>query len=469
MVKSTKDVYGLERDDDYGLTPDMFASVVKKDDDADDLVTKPKIVTAPKAVTLEKVTVEKPKDQKPLKPAAEMFQGIKEKPVSDRGERVRAGLHEAFLTPEGQALTILPALGVLESIFTKGKPEAAMKQQELLMNMPELNRKREAARLEQEKAKLGLESTQMDLEDEKTKQELKEKVSLILNDPVMSQKEKDQKLEALYIEADPWEAMKNRLKAKDGIESWQAKQMEWTRIQAMPDSTPEEKAAKKTAVDNYYAWTAPSVAYQTTGQKAKDLVEQIRLTSGPEAAAAAEKSLATFMAQEKGKSEIPGAYTAGQYQTATFATRMKQSESALDRLASKGFNPGSFRNAIIQNSYNALKTPEERQYAQAMRNFINATLRRESGAAISEGEFDTANKQYFAQMSDDPVTLAQKKENRETIFTGMRTEAGGAFDQVTPKGSRYNPLYPKTEAEFNEVDPGSYYVDPDDGKLYVKE
>ncbi len=52
--------------------------------------------------------------------------------------------------------------------------------------------------------------------------------------------------------------------------------------------------------------------------------------------------------------------------------------------------------------------PEDRKLLeQAERNFVNAVLRRESGAAISPEEFVSAEKQYFAQRGDGDAVLAK--------------------------------------------------------------
>jgi len=76
---------------------------------------------------------------------------------------------------------------------------------------------------------------------------------------------------------------------------------------------------------------------------------------------------------------------------------------------------------------NSLITEEFQQHMQAERNFINATLRRESGAEIKQTEFDNARKQYIPQPGDGPKVLEQKARNRETILNGMIREAGPAY------------------------------------------
>jgi hypothetical protein len=61
---------------------------------------------------------------------------------------------------------------------------------------------------------------------------------------------------------------------------------------------------------------------------------------------------------------------------------------------------------------------------QAQRDFINAVLRQESGAAIGAGEFDNAAKQYFPQPGDLPATLAQKARGRALAIQGLQANAG---------------------------------------------
>lgn len=81
------------------------------------------------------------------------------------------------------------------------------------------------------------------------------------------------------------------------------------------------------------------------------------------------------------------------------------------------------------------------QITQAQRDFINAVLRRESGAAISPQEFENAALQYFPQPGDDPETIQQKLANQRTqleaIMYGMvpsdREKLQGEFDAQKKK------------------------------------
>jgi len=64
---------------------------------------------------------------------------------------------------------------------------------------------------------------------------------------------------------------------------------------------------------------------------------------------------------------------------------------------------------------NRFLNKEEQSFKQATKNFVNALLRRESGAVISPSEFDNAEEQYFPSPGDLPETLAQKRENRQQV------------------------------------------------------
>ena len=51
-------------------------------------------------------------------------------------------------------------------------------------------------------------------------------------------------------------------------------------------------------------------------------------------------------------------------------------------------------------------------------------MRRESGAAIADSEFDSAEKQYFPVPGDSPAVITQKRRNRETVINSLRVASG---------------------------------------------
>lgn len=127
--------------------------------------------------------------------------------------------------------------------------------------------------------------------------------------------------------------------------------------------------------------------------------------------------------------------TPQEFQAAQFGTRAQQAEEVFKKLKESGFDPTSVSSAVQRSSLfpNVLASSESQQNEQAKRNFLNAVLRRESGAAISAGEFESGNKQYFPVNGDSPEVLAQKEQNRQTVIDAMLTEGAPALSKI--KGS----------------------------------
>lgn len=103
-----------------------------------------------------------------------------------------------------------------------------------------------------------------------------------------------------------------------------------------------------------------------------------------------------------------------------------------------GYQNGPVQPGVIKRSAEALpligesmgtalnftQSAAQQRVDQAQRNFVNATLRQESGAAISAGEWDNAKKQYFPQPGDDASVIEQKRLNRQQVIGGFKTSAG---------------------------------------------
>lgn len=117
-----------------------------------------------------------------------------------------------------------------------------------------------------------------------------------------------------------------------------------------------------------------------------------------------------------------------------FGSRMSASDQILRDMEAKGIKTGSLIKQGAEAlplvggpasmAANFLASGDQQAVEQAQRDFINAVLRRESGAVISEQEFSNARKQYFGQPGDSPETLRQKQQNRALAVKGMETEAG---------------------------------------------
>lgn len=130
------------------------------------------------------------------------------------------------------------------------------------------------------------------------------------------------------------------------------------------------------------------------------------------------------------KSAGPKEYKKEQYDAAGFAQRMRQAEDVFGNLTSNGFNRGTVGAGLSSMLPAAAQGEALRSNEQAERNFVNAILRRESGAAISPAEFDNAAQQYFPRAGDTPEVIAQKAANRKQAVLTMQAAAGGAMDQV---------------------------------------
>lgn len=120
--------------------------------------------------------------------------------------------------------------------------------------------------------------------------------------------------------------------------------------------------------------------------------------------------------------------TEGQANAALYSTRMEEAHQVLGDLQNQ-YNPVAV-NALnstvpgLSMVVNPNVSPQTQQVAQAQRNFINAALRRESGATIQPHEFANANQQYFPQFGDSPEVIEQKAKNRQTAIEGIRNAAG---------------------------------------------
>lgn len=125
-----------------------------------------------------------------------------------------------------------------------------------------------------------------------------------------------------------------------------------------------------------------------------------------------------------------------------FGARMQQSGQNLDALASDGATqPGYIKRMADTVGAGALanwtQNPQQQQVEQSQRDFVNAVLRRESGAAISNSEFDNARQQYFPQIGDSAKVIEQKRRNRELATRGVLAEVPDSekrVQQVTAAG-----------------------------------
>ena len=134
-----------------------------------------------------------------------------------------------------------------------------------------------------------------------------------------------------------------------------------------------------------------------------------------------------------------------QGKSAAFGARAEEADKVLTSLTGK-YSPSAINSklsaentpligGILGAAANKFALSDEDQRAeQAQRDFINAVLRQESGAAIGESEFENARKQYFPQPGNGPGVIAQKARNRKLSIQGLKKNAGRAAFDAEPSG-----------------------------------
>lgn len=158
---------------------------------------------------------------------------------------------------------------------------------------------------------------------------------------------------------------------------------------------------------------------------------------------------------------------------ASFADRMQEAEAVVKGLPSSVQTSG--QGSLVGNipliggwAANQARSPDYQRYQQAKDNFINAQLRKESGAAIGKDEYAAADRQYFPQPGDSEAVIAQKARNRQLAIEGMARGAGqtyrlkaGGEEEGAPNAAQNGIPQPKSRAEYDQLPPGAQYVAPD--------
>ena len=127
------------------------------------------------------------------------------------------------------------------------------------------------------------------------------------------------------------------------------------------------------------------------------------------------------------------AMTESQSNATAYGMRMKEANAILDDLSKKGVLKGAvieatplIGGALGQVLPSALggTSAAQQQVNQAKSNFITAVLRKESGAVISDSEFDREDKKYFPQINDNAAVIKQKENARKLAIKAIEVQAG---------------------------------------------
>lgn len=168
-----------------------------------------------------------------------------------------------------------------------------------------------------------------------------------------------------------------------------------------------------------------------------------------------------------------------------FATRMRDASSIIDGFEKDG---GPWASTVARASYdpqfpnwmpggqlvagaarglNNFTVPADAQrYYQAQTNWVTATLRKESGAAIGKDEMAQEIRKWFPQPGDGADVIAQKAAARKVAEEGMLVQAGPGAKQVNEILNRTGKGQEPTKAQALDLPSGMNVKDLKHGALY---
>jgi hypothetical protein len=134
-----------------------------------------------------------------------------------------------------------------------------------------------------------------------------------------------------------------------------------------------------------------------------------------------------------------------QGKSAIYGTRAQEADKIIGQLEGK-YSPAAVNaktsvagvpliGGALEAAGNLALSSSGQKAEQAQRDFINAVLRQESGAVISEQEFANARKQYFPQPFDSKDVKAQKAANRRLAIQGILNNARASSEPASSGGA----------------------------------
>ena len=138
--------------------------------------------------------------------------------------------------------------------------------------------------------------------------------------------------------------------------------------------------------------------------------------------------------------------TEGQAASLGYASRLSLNEKTLNEVAGRGYKPGG----LFEFGFTPqrLMSEDRKVYDAAKSNWIAAKLRKESGAVISDKDYNDADLQYFPQPGDTAKVLKQKAELRKNVFLSERAGIGRFADDYLNQvsGGQFRNTSPSTGA-----------------------
>jgi len=153
--------------------------------------------------------------------------------------------------------------------------------------------------------------------------------------------------------------------------------------------------------------------------------EQRQMETGPEANTLLSQGWKISQSGQAGEKPSSGL----EKRVLNFFNRAEQADRELEALEKEiqetdlsGQLRMSYAPEILQNQTGQL-------YTAAQRAFTEARLRKDSGAAIPEHEFENDRRTYFAQPGNTAITLESKRRARATILASLAFESGKALGE----------------------------------------
>ena len=157
--------------------------------------------------------------------------------------------------------------------------------------------------------------------------------------------------------------------------------------------------------------------------------------------------------------QVPGfskPLTEAQGNATAFGMRAKNALENLSKVDTIT-NGDYYKSRLPWGTGNFLMSANGQAAMNAEKNFIAAMLRKDSGAAISQGEYKEAGDQLFPRPGDTVAQLEQKAKNRDVVLASMDVQAGqsgakqgaAAMSSLPDRTNRPKPPPPGSTLKFD--------------------
>lgn len=239
----------------------------------------------------------------------------------------------------------------------------------------------------------------------------------------------------------------------------QAPQREQNRINAESNRLNQERLNQDRLADNVRADTSLNAtqAQQTAtldaaAQRHSDDMEQRRLDRNQRAVTAAET------ARARNNDKPP---TAANLRAFGFFMRAKDAVDILEGIEKDVQAMGTGEQYWTAIMPNVMQTQLGQTLEQAQRQFTEARLRKDSGAAIPPAEYENDKKTYFVAPGDTKETLQRKRNARSVLVKALKMESGKAYTQSYGDDEASTPIVQKNERT------GAFRYSTDGGKTWL--